>query len=80
MIAGDSEGRDSSTPYPPTITKDFDWSETEHKLLFEMTAKYGTPLFSNYVNSGHGASDVRSMFAVCDLTFVSSEKNQEGFR
>ena len=63
MIEGDANGRASSTPIPTySITRDFDWSETENnKLLFEMTAKYGTPYFSNYINSDMEPSDVRSM-------------------
>ena len=53
MIEGDANGRGFQYPIPTySITKDFDWSETENnKLLFEMTAKYGTPYFSNYINS-----------------------------
>ena len=63
MIEGDANGRGFQYPIPTySITKDFDWSETENnKLLFEMTAKYGTPYFSNYVNSDMEPSDVRSM-------------------
>ena len=56
MIEGDANGRGFQYPIPTySITKDFDWSETENnKLLFEMTAKYGTPYFSNYINSAIG--------------------------
>lgn len=63
MIEGDANGRGFQYPIPSySITKDFDWSETENnKLLFEMTAKYGTPYFSNYINSDMEPSDVRSM-------------------
>lgn len=63
MIEGDANGRGFQYPIPTySITRDFDWSETENnKLLFEMTAKYGTPYFSNYVNSDMEPSDVRSM-------------------
>ena len=63
MIEGDANGRGFQYPIPTySITKDFDWSETENnKLLFEMTAKYGTPYFSNYINSDMEPSDVRSM-------------------
>ena len=66
MIEGDANGRGFQYPIPTySITRDFDWSETENnKLLFEMTAKYGTPYFSNYVNSDMKPSDIRSM---CDL-------------
>lgn len=67
MIEGDANGRGHIYPVLTySITKDFDWSETENnKLLFEMSAKYGIPYFSNYVNSDMDASDVRSM---CPLT------------
>ena len=63
MIEGDANGRGFQYPIPTySITRDFDWSETENnKLLFEMTAKYGTPYFSNYINSDMEPSDVRSM-------------------
>ena len=63
MIEGDANGRGFQYPIPTySITRDFDWSETENnKLLFEMTSKYGTPYFSNYINSDMEPSDVRSM-------------------
>ena len=63
MIEGDANGRGFQYPIPTySITKDFDWSDTENnRLLFEMTAKYGTPYFSNYINSEMDPSDVRSM-------------------
>ena len=63
MLDGDANGRGFQYPIPTySITRDFDWSETENsRLLFEMTAKYGTPYFSNYVNSDMEPSDVRSM-------------------
>lgn len=63
MIAGDKDGRGFAYPIPTySITKDFDWADTENnRLLFEMTAKYGTPYFSNYINSDMEPSDVRSM-------------------
>lgn len=67
MTEGDANGRGFQYPIPTySITKDFDWSDTENnRLLFEMTAKYGTPYFSNYINSDMEPSDVRSM---CPLT------------
>lgn len=67
MIEGDANGRGFQYPIPTySITRDFDWSDTENnRLLFEMTAKYGTPYFSNYINSDMEPSDVRSM---CPLT------------
>ncbi len=63
MIEGDANGRGFQYPIPTySITRDFDWSDTENnRLLFEMTAKYGTPYFSNYINSDMQPSDVRSM-------------------
>ena len=63
MIEGDADGRGFQYPIPTySITKDFDWSDTENnRLLFEMTSKYGTPYFSNYINSDMEPSDVRSM-------------------
>ena len=63
MIEGDANGRGFQYPIPTySITKDFDWSPSENnKLLFEMTAKYGTPYFSNYINSDMEPSDVRAM-------------------
>ena len=63
MIEGDANGRGFQYPIPTySITSDFDWSDTENnRLLFEMTAKYGTPYFSNYINSDMKPSDVRSM-------------------
>ena len=63
MTEGDADGRGFQYPIPTySITRDFDWSDTENnRLLFEMTAKYGTPYFSNYINSDMEPSDVRSM-------------------
>ena len=63
MIEGDANGRGFQYPIPTySITKDFDWSETENnRLLFEMTGKYGTPYFSNYINSDMEPSDIRGM-------------------
>ena len=63
MIEGDANGRGFQYPIPTySITRDFDWSETENnRLLFEMTSKYGTPYFSNYINSDMEPSDVHSM-------------------
>ena len=63
MIEGDANGRGFQYPIPTySITKDFDWSDTENnRLLFEMTSKYGTPYFSNYINSDMQPSHVRRM-------------------
>ena len=81
MIEGDAEGRGFQYPIPTySITKDFDWSETENnKLLFEMTAKYGTPYFSNYVNSDMEPSDVRSMCCRLRLDLRELRKKSGGF-
>ena len=72
MIEGDANGRGFQYPIPTySITRDFDWSETENnKLLFEMTAKYGTPYFSNYINSDMEPSDVRSMCCRLRLSLI----------
>jgi ribonucleoside-triphosphate reductase len=81
MIAGDAEGRGFQYPIPTySITKDFDWSETENnKLLFEMTSKYGTPYFSNYVNSDMEPSDVRSMCCRLRLDLRELRRKTGGF-
>lgn len=81
MIEGDAEGRGFQYPIPTySITKDFDWSETENnKLLFEMTAKYGTPYFSNYVNSDMEPSDVRSMCCRLRLDLRELRKKSGGY-
>jgi ribonucleoside-triphosphate reductase len=81
MIAGDSEGRGFQYPIPTySITKDFDWSETENnQLLFEMTAKYGTPYFSNYINSDIEPGDVRSMCCRLRLDLRELRKKSGGF-
>ena len=81
MIEGDANGRGFQYPIPTySITKDFDWSETENnKLLFEMTAKYGTPYFSNYINSDMNPSDVRSMCCRLRLDLRELRKKGGGF-
>lgn len=81
MIEGDANGRGFQYPIPTySITKTFDWSETENnKLLFEMTAKYGTPYFSNYVNSDMEPSDVRSMCCRLRLDLRELRKKSGGF-
>ena len=81
MIEGDANGRGFQYPIPTySITKDFDWSETENnKLLFEMTAKYGTPYFSNYVNSDMKPSDVRSMCCRLRLDLRELRKKSGGY-
>ncbi len=81
MIEGDANGRGFQYPIPTySITRDFDWSETENnKLLFEMTAKYGTPYFSNYLNSDMEPSDVRSMCCRLRLDLRELRKKSGGF-
>src|SRR5574344_105947 len=81
MIEGDANGRGFQYPNPTYyITKKFDWSETENnKLLFEMTAKYGTPYFSNYINSDMKPSDVRSMCCRLRLDLRELRKKSGGF-
>lgn len=81
MIEGDVNGRGFQYPIPTySITKDFDWSESENnKLLFEMTAKYGTPYFSNYVNSDMEPSDVRSMCCRLRLDLRELRRKSGGY-
>ncbi len=81
MIEGDANGRGFQYPIPTySITKNFDWSDTENnRLLFEMTAKYGTPYFSNYINSDMQPSDVRSMCCRLRLDLRELRKKSGGF-
>ena len=81
MIEGDANGRGFQYPIPTySITKDFDWSDTENnRLLFEMTAKYGTPYFSNYINSDMEPSDVRSMCCRLRLDLRELRKKSGGY-
>lgn len=78
MIEGDANGRGFQYPIPTySITKDFDWSDTENnRMLFEMTAKYGTPYFSNYINSDMQPKDIRSM--CCRLRLDLRELRRKG--
>lgn len=81
MVEGDANGRGFQYPIPTySITRDFDWSDTENnKLLFEMTSKYGTPYFSNYINSDMEPSDVRSMCCRLRLDLRELRKKTGGF-
>ncbi len=81
MIEGDANGRGFQYPIPTySITKDFDWSDTENnRMLFEMTSKYGTPYFSNYINSDMEPSDVRSMCCRLRLDLRELRKKTGGF-
>ena len=81
MIEGDANGRGFQYPIPTySITRDFDWSDTENnRLLFEMTSNYGTPYFSNYINSDMEPSDVRSMCCRLRLDLRELRKKTGGF-
>ncbi len=81
MIEGDANGRGFQYPIPTySITRDFDWSQTENnKLLFEMTTKYGTPYFSNYINSDMEPNDVRSMCCRLRLDLRELRKKSGGY-
>ena len=81
MVEGDANGRGFQYPIPTySITKDFDWSDTENnRLLFEMTSKYGTPYFSNYINSDMEPSDVRSMCCRLRLDLRELRKKTGGY-
>ena len=81
MIEGDANGRGFQYPIPTySITREFDWSDTENnRLLFEMTAKYGTPYFSNYINSDMKPSDIRSMCCRLRLDLRELRKKSGGF-
>ena len=77
MIEGDAAGRGFAYPIPTyNITRDFDWTSENSKLLFEMTAQYGTPNFQNFVNSDLNPSDVRSM--CCRLQLDKRELRRRG--
>ena len=77
MIAGDAAGRGFQYPIPTyNITKDFDWDGENARLLFEMTAQYGTPYFQNFVNSDLNPGDVRSM--CCRLQLDKRELRKRG--
>ncbi|MBR5047349.1 MAG: ribonucleoside triphosphate reductase, partial [Eubacterium sp.] len=80
MVEGDYNGRGFAYPIPTySITRDFDWSDTENnRLLFEMAAKYGTPYFSNYINSDMEPSDVRSMCCRLRLDLRELRKQNGG--
>ncbi len=81
MLEGDANGRGFQYPIPTySITDRFDWSDTlNNRLLFEMTAKYGTPYFSNYVNSEMKPDDVRSMCCRLRLDLRELRKKSGGY-
>lgn len=77
MLEGDANGRGFQYPIPTyNITKSFDWDSENARLLFEMTAKYGTPYFQNFINSDLNPSDVRSM--CCRLQLDKRELRKRG--
>ena len=77
MLQGDAEGRGFQYPIPTyNITSDFDWDSDNSRLLFEMTSRYGTPYFQNFINSDLNPSDVRSM--CCRLQLDKRELRKRG--
>jgi len=77
MIEGDAGGRVFSFPIPTyNITKDFDWDDPALEGLWEMTAKYGIPYFSNFINSDLSPDDARSM--CCRLRLETSKLVKRG--
>lgn len=77
MLEGDANGRGYQYPIPTyNITKEFDWEHPNCELLFSMTAKYGTPYFSNFVNSDLNPEDIRSM--CCRLSLDKRELRKRG--
>jgi ribonucleoside-triphosphate reductase len=77
MLEGDAEGRGFQYPIPTyNITADFDWESDNARSLFEMTARYGTPYFQNFVNSDLDPGDVRSM--CCRLQLDKRELRKRG--
>ncbi len=77
MLEGDASGRVFTFPIPTyNITKDFDWDNSDYDLIWEMTAKYGIPYFSNFVNSDMSPEDARSM--CCRLRLDQTELKKRG--
>jgi ribonucleoside-triphosphate reductase len=77
MLDGDASGRVFTFPIPTyNITKDFDWDNSDHDLIWEMTAKYGIPYFSNFINSDMSPEDARSM--CCRLRLDQTELRKRG--
>jgi anaerobic ribonucleoside-triphosphate reductase len=77
MQQGDSKGRVFTFPIPTyNITKDFDWDSKVSQAIFEVTAKYGVPYFSNFVNTDMKPEDVRSM--CCRLRIDNRELRKRG--
>jgi anaerobic ribonucleoside-triphosphate reductase len=77
MVEGDAKGRVFTFPIPTyNITKDFDWNNPNLEMLWEITAKYGIPYFSNFVNSDMDPEDARSM--CCRLRLDNRELRKRG--
>ncbi len=77
MLEGDASGRVFTFPIPTyNITKDFDWDNPNYDLIWEMTAKYGIPYFSNFINSDMKPEDARSM--CCRLRLDQKELRKRG--
>ena len=77
MMEGDAKGRVFSFPIPTyNITKDFQWEGLVADKIFEMTAKYGIPYFSNFINSDMSPDDARSM--CCRLRLDNRELKKRG--
>ncbi|MBU2562227.1 MAG: ribonucleoside triphosphate reductase [Nanoarchaeota archaeon] len=77
MLEGDADGRVFTFPIPTyNITKDFDWDNPEYDKIWEMTAKYGIPYFSNFINSDMKPEDARSM--CCRLRLDQTELRKRG--
>jgi ribonucleoside-triphosphate reductase len=77
MSQGDSKGRVFTFPIPTyNITKDFNWDSPVSQKIFEVTAKYGVPYFSNFINTDMKPSDVRSM--CCRLRIDNRELHKRG--
>ena len=77
MKEGDASGRIFTFPIPTyNLTKDFDWNSPNAKLLFEVTARYGTPYFQNYIGSDLDPKSVRAM--CCRLNINLNELRNKG--
>ena len=77
MLAGDAKGRVFTFPIPTyNMTKDFNWDNPNLELLWKMTAKYGIPYFSNFINSDMNPEDARSM--CCRLRLDNRELRSRG--
>jgi len=77
MMEGDASGRVFTFPIPTyNITKEFDWNDPINDPIFEMTAKYGIPYFSNFINSDMKPDDARSM--CCRLRLDNRELRKRG--